>query len=334
MPERSGSARPGAVNSLAHLQRTIGNQAVQRRFRAHTATVERDSPAIRLAPVWGKAGLPDIQLSRLREIAGSFTDPAFVIGDSEIEGSDEFKAYMNSSLVWQWQDKVTRQEAFLACRLLIEAIRRKEPIKWETDARVFMLRARKLINITKSPKADCPSSILKACVKRVDIPVEFRDLAYNVGLLAGFFRMEIDWHEDDPGCACCCGEYRQLVKGFVKINGKKQTKTLFNGKTLSETDWVEDSDAANHPYGHRDLAEAVNDKFIPDRKSGCLYRGFDTPGIPSPDIAGNTVEISLHFKGQAFDRCQNTVNAEKQWDMNFKGDVPARDQGSGGGVIG
>jgi hypothetical protein len=320
------------VHSLLQLQRTIGNQAVQRRLHARKATVERESPSTTFGRVEGKGSLPDIQMARLRDIAGKFHDPAFIIDDKEIEGSDEFKAYMNSSLVWQWQDKVTREEAFLACRLLIEAIRRKEPVKWESDARVFMNRARKLINITKTPKADCPSSKYKACVKRADIAGGLSNLSATGGMVAGFFTMEIDWHEDDPQCACCCGEYRQFVKGFVKINGKKQTKLLFDKKPLSETDWVEDADAANHPYGHRDLAEAVNDKYIPDRKSGCLYRGFDTPGIADPAVAGNTVEIALEFKGQAVDRCQETVSSEKQWKMDFKGDVPGLDQG--GGVIG
>jgi Domain of unknown function (DUF4157) len=280
----------------------------------------------------GKDIRPKIQLSRLRDFAGTPQRQAFIIDDKEIEATDEFKAYMNSNLVWQWQDKMTRQEAFLACRLIIEAIQRGEPLKWENDARGFMNRARKLINITKSPKEDCPSSKYKACVKRADIPGGLSNLAAMPGMLAGFFKMEIDWHEDDPNCACCCGEYRQFVRGFIKINGTKQTKKLFNGKSLSETDWNEDSDEANHAYGHRDLSEEVNDKFIPDRKSGCLYRGFDTPGIDDPAVAGKHVEMVLEFKGQTFDRCQKTFGPENLWKLDFKGDVPEIDKG--GDVIG
>jgi hypothetical protein len=196
-----------------------------------------------------------------------------------------------------------------------------------------MKQARKLIGITKSPKADGPSSKWKACVKRANLPDGPQSLSYAGGILTGLFTMEIDWHEDDPQCACCCGEYRQFVKGFVKINGKKQTKTLYKKQTLSETDWVEDSDPSNHPYGHRDEAEAVNDKFIPDRKNGCLYRAFDTPGITNSAVAGTTVDISLKFKGQAYDRCQDKVSSEREWNMEYKGDVPTLDE-SGGGVIG
>ena len=141
MLRRAGSAQGGAVNAILHLQRTIGNQAVQRRLQAQ-----------------GNGIRPDIQLSRLRDFTGKPQRQAFLIDDKEIEASDEFKSYMNSSLVWQRQDKMTREEAFLACRLFIEAIQRGEVVKWESDARRFMNNARKLINITKSPKADCPSS--------------------------------------------------------------------------------------------------------------------------------------------------------------------------------
>ena len=151
-----------------------------------------------------------------------------------------------------------------------------------------------------------------------------------LGVVTGFFTMEIDWHEDDPGCACCCGEYRQFVKGFVKVNGTKQKKKLFDGKLLSETEWTEDSDDKGHPYGHRDVTEAVNDKFIPDRKNGCLYRGFDTPGITDLAVAGKRVQAELEFKGQTFDRCQETKGAEQRWKLEFNDDVPPL--GKGGAV--
>src|SRR5262245_8346633 len=315
---RARSAPSRAINCILRLQHTVGNRAVQRHVQSPSATADRLPP--------------DIQLSSLQDFAGTPQRQAFLIDEAEIEGTDEFKKYMNASLVWQTKDKMTRQEAFLACRLIIEAIQRGQAVKWERDARGFMTAARKLITITKSPKADCPGSKYKACVKRADIPGGVTNLTATPGMLAGFFTMEIDWHEDDPGCACCCGEYRQFVKGFVKINGTKQTKTLFNGKALSDKDWTEDSDAKNHPYGHRDLSEQVNDKFIPDQKNGCLYRGFDTPGLNDPAVAGKRVEAVLEFKGQTFDRCQKTAGPERRWKLDFNDDVPGLDKG--GGVIG
>jgi hypothetical protein len=313
---RAGSARGSAVDSILHLQRTIGNQAVQRQLHASTV----------------KAGgvRPDIQLSSLTDFTGRSKRQAFTIPDDEIEATDEFKRYMNPSRVWQSEDRMTRQEAFLACRLMIEAIQQGTSVKWERDARTFMTRARKLIGITKSPKPDCPSSKYKACVKRADIPGGLSNLSASLGMLQGFFTMEVDWHEDDPKCACCCGEYRQYVKGFMKINGVKQKKPLFKGTLLSETAWNEDSDKSNHPYGHRDESEKVNDLFIPDRKNGCLYRGFDTPGSNDPAIAGNRVEAKLEFKGQTFDRCQKTEGPAKEWKMDFNDDVPRLGKGDTG----
>ena len=318
MLRRAGSAPSRAMDSILRLQRTVGNRAVQRHVQVQSANAGRLRP--------------DLQLSSLKDFAGKPLRQAFLIDEAEIEGTDEFKKYMNSGLVWQTKDKMTKQEAFLACRLIIEAMQRGQKVTWESDARGFMSTARKVIAITKSPKADCPSSKYKACVKRADIPGGMTNLTPTPGMLAGFFTMEIDWHEDDPGCACCCGEYRQFVRGFVKINGIKQTKKLFNGKALSETDWIEDSDAKNHPYGHRDLSEEVNDKFVPDRKNGCLYRGFDTPGIADPSVAGKRVEAALEFKGQTFDRCQKTAGSERRWKLDFNDDVPGLDQG--GGVVG
>jgi len=316
MLSRSASTRSGPVSSILRLQHTVGNRAVQQRL--HTRPAHADGL------------LPDIQRASLKDLTGKPTRQAFVsIDDAEIEATDEFKRYMNSSLVWQTKDKVTKQEAFLACRLIIEAIQRGQKFTWDSDARGFMTTARKVINIAKSPKADCPNSKLKACVKRADIPGGLSNLAAAPGLLEGFFTMEIDWHEDEPGCACCCGEYRQFVRGSITINGAKQTKTLFNGKTLSEKDWNEDSDDKNHPYGHRDLSEAVNDKFIPDRKSGCLYRGFDTPGIMNTAVGGKHVVAKLEFKGQTFDRCQKTFGPEQLWKMEFDDEVPGVDKGAG-----
>ena len=305
------------MSAILRLQRTIGNRSVQQRLHTH--------------PAHADGWLPDIQRAGLKDLTAKPPRPAFgSVGDAEIEATDEFKKYMNAASVWQKKDKVTKPEAFLACRLIIEAIQRGQKFTWDNDARGFMTTARKLIGMTKSPKTDCPSSKYKACVKNEAIAVGPTNLAASLGFVSGLFTMEIDWHEDNPGCACCCGEYRQFVKGFVKIDGVKQVKKLFNGKTLSETAWNEDSDAKNHAYGHRDLPDDVNDQFIPDRKSGCLYRGFDTPGVTDTAVPGKRVETKLDFKGQTFDRCQKTFGSEKTWTMEFKGDVPHASKGDSG----
>lgn len=326
-----------ATFSPATLQRTVSaapffpSEAGRQPFFHSAKTVQPFFSPTPNAKSPGTGTPPQIQMSRLRDFAGAANRHAFLIGDSEIETTNEFKSYMNPGLVWQWKDRMTKPEALLACRLMVEALQRNESIHWDTDARVYMNSARKLIGITKAPRKDCPDPKYKACVKRAVLPGALRNLTASPGLLIGFFKMEIDWHENEPDCACCCGEYRQFVRGFVKVDGRTIQKKLFNGALLSPTDWHEDGDKNNYAYGHRDFAEDTNDKFIPDRPNGCLYRGFDNPGIPDTAVGGKHVEISLEFKGQTFDRCQNAFGPENLWNMNFNDDVPGTDEG--GGVI-
>lgn len=79
-------------------------------------------------------------------------DPA-KLTDAEVEATDEFKTLMNPKLVWQWSDKVTRDEALLCCRLMIRQLREGGTITWETDARVFMNVSRKQLGATKKAES-------------------------------------------------------------------------------------------------------------------------------------------------------------------------------------
>jgi hypothetical protein len=86
-----------------------------------------------------------IQLSRLRDFA-DISDPQHDpsrLTDAQITATDEFKAYMDSNLIWQWKDKVTREEALLSCRLILRHLREGKSINWSSDARIFMNMARK-----------------------------------------------------------------------------------------------------------------------------------------------------------------------------------------------
>lgn len=49
IPSRAHSGQGGVVNSILHLQRMIGNQAVQRLLEAHTVNVEADSTTTKIA---------------------------------------------------------------------------------------------------------------------------------------------------------------------------------------------------------------------------------------------------------------------------------------------
>jgi len=86
-----------------------------------------------------------IQLARLSDFSDA-SNPAFdpsSLSDAQIEATNEFKAYMAPTLVWQWHDHVTREEALLACRLILRAIREGRSVDWDSGARVFLNRARR-----------------------------------------------------------------------------------------------------------------------------------------------------------------------------------------------
>ena len=88
-----------------------------------------------------------IQRSRLRD----FADPArpefepAVLTDAQIEATNEFRAYMDPALLWQATEHMTRFEARLACRLILQDIRAGVAVNWQTGARIYMNRARAMI---------------------------------------------------------------------------------------------------------------------------------------------------------------------------------------------
>jgi hypothetical protein len=69
--------------------------------------------------------------------------------DAEIEATDEFKSYMDSKLKWQWMHKMTREEALLACRLILRHMREGKLMNWSKDAGSFMNSARKQLGTLK-----------------------------------------------------------------------------------------------------------------------------------------------------------------------------------------
>jgi hypothetical protein len=89
---------------------------------------------------------PKIQRSRLRDFA-DINRPDFdpsVLTDAQIEATNEFRAYMDPTLVWQVNEHMTRKEARLACRMILTDIRAGVALDWQTGARIYMNRARAL----------------------------------------------------------------------------------------------------------------------------------------------------------------------------------------------
>jgi hypothetical protein len=165
-----GSSQPvgSPVERVFHLQQTIGNRGVTRlfqsgllqaRFKFGASLDQKDwakteSLTDRTTPIVGRQiGAGNIhryvQLSRLRDYYDTEPehDPSHLT-DAEIEATNEYRAYMNPVLVWQRRDHVTREEALLACRLLLRHMREGRPVDWEHGGRIFMNRAREQLGAT------------------------------------------------------------------------------------------------------------------------------------------------------------------------------------------
>jgi hypothetical protein len=98
---------------------------------------------LELAATQPAAGTAPVQRSRLRDFKDA--DPAHEpshLDDATIRATNEYKAYMNPSLVWQWRDHVTDAEALLACRLILRAMRQGQVVIWTSGARTFLNQAR------------------------------------------------------------------------------------------------------------------------------------------------------------------------------------------------
>jgi len=169
------------------------------------------------------------------------------------------------------------------------------------------------------PTSEQPAPRRHACVTSEKIPDKQTGVMPQQGQVNDYFEMNIDWSNSGPGCDCKCGEYRQFVKGYMKVNGRKKDKPLAGGAILEENTYHEDGDAS--PYGHRDLPESSNDKFItPGRATGCSYRGKDTPGLAA--VPGVHLDMSLTFKGQTYDSCTGTFGKINEWKVAFNGLLP------------
>jgi hypothetical protein len=134
------------------------------------------------------------------------------------------------------------------------------------------------------------------------------------------FEMNIDF---DGAAAypttCAVGEYRQYVRGEFRKNGVVKTHLLADpgggpapamlpipAAGAAGDNFLEDGlDAAGPPrrlhfYGHRAFGAAfATDGWVPDRETGCQYRGQDRPGWGG--ATGDVISVRLDFRGNAID---------------------------------
>ena len=145
----------------------------------------------------------------------------------------------------------------------------------------------------------------KACPTLVELPSGNLPMhsEWPILTLPQPFTMKIEFMNDDTGCDCSCGEYKQEVKGFFEtefMNGQIENSNDNNPKhwhLLSPSTRLEPNtfheDGSKEPdsgYGHRGHRSRtgaqisprewdVIDFFSPTQANGCLYRGQDNPGF-------------------------------------------------------
>jgi|ERR1700674_602652 len=136
-------------------------------------------------------------------------------------------------------------------------------------------------------------------------------------------------------CKCC--EYRQLVIGYVTINGIRQSLHIGPGyisvgadtievsdRLVSEEFFQEDGDKRGRPYGHRsDPNEPPIDVYSrPDRATGCVFVGYDAPGGDQL-TSGDTYEWQLTFQSAIICVCDQPgrVLAKKFWRVECSGTI-------------
>jgi hypothetical protein len=181
---------------------------------------------------------------------------------------------------------------------------------------------------TAAPAAQCS-------VSAFNVPVG-RSGCTQVGTKAGEqFRMEADFR--GPNCACC--EYRQFVRGTFVVNGRAVRHLLPDpaggaprpmlprpAPGSGNDNFLEDGFAAppagiNSFYGHRSQGDTdPSDRYLPDRATGCQYRGTDFPGIRA--ASGATFTVDLDFRGRVIDTCNgNVVKNFNEWTVRCSGTI-------------
>jgi Hemopexin len=155
------------------------------------------------------------------------------------------------------------------------------------------------------------------------------------------FALEVDFESAVYATACAVGEYRQFVRGQFTLNGSPVNHLLANpagGAPLpllptpppgaAADNFREDGIPPPLPslthmwYGHRAENTAGNadtsDRYLPDRATGCQYRGTDFPSLRGPP--GMTYSVQLDFRGQAIDSgTGGAVVATNDWSVNCSG---------------
>lgn len=106
----------------------------------------------------GVSGLPrKLFRSRLRDYV-AVNQADLHLSNADIEATNEYKSYMNPSLVWQTDLHVTADEARLACLMILSDLRAGTHVDWQSKAREYVLNARKRLT-DRGPGIDGPARL-------------------------------------------------------------------------------------------------------------------------------------------------------------------------------
>jgi hypothetical protein len=112
-----------------------------------------------------------------------------------------------------------------------------------------------------------------------------------------------------PRCGCGNFEYRQFICGDVaKVRGGVRTSlnNLFTrlpaGQLFPCPAWREDGDTSlsnvGPHYGHRNERGSTNDRYTPQRMTGCEYQAIDVAGLRNvPAITNDRFEFNIRYFG-------------------------------------
>lgn len=121
------------------------------------------------------------------------------------------------------------------------------------------------------------------------------------------------------------GEYRQYIRGFFKIDGKKLTYFVCGDIELDEKEYREDGCGYKvcTAYGHRTCPnyrdDRAIDEYLPVRKNGSTFTMLDIPGLgTSGPKKGTTLELQLEFRGVLINMKSGEELATKEWEVSGK----------------
>jgi outer membrane protein OmpA-like peptidoglycan-associated protein len=187
----------------------------------------------------------------------------------------------------------------------------------------------------------------RPCVVSVKFPPErpvikatnLPSSAFGPCMMSGF-SMRVVFKDDDTGCTCRLGEYKQELRGFAERDGGTGVMKPADppGLKLDRSVYQEDLRESVWHYGIRSekIGNTDKDQFLPDRETGCEYKGADDPGMNN-GVPGEHMRFHFEFRGAPVHRNDRDILLRpwSKWTVEGdytvpKGPGPGGKPGSGG----